>query len=772
MLKKSLTALIISFLMVNQMVSAQIPVGTWRDHFSYIQATAVVKAGNKMFCSTPYALFYYNLEDNSIEKLSRTNGLSDFGVSAINYHVETDILLVAYQNANLDFIEGNNIYNLPDIKNKQIQGSKKINQIVFEGKFAYLSCGFGIVVIDTEKREVKDTYYIGPNASSINVYSTAFDNNYIYAATESGIYFALKTNPNLANYNEWQKMQTLTFPDGKYTSIINFNSAILANYVNPSTNTSIIYKQNGVVWNEIYNDGKLITRMNSSNNNLFFIEEKAIKQFNNNFIKENEITNYGFSGAEPFDAYIDVDEQIYIADKYYGLVVAKGNSAYQPIAPNGPFNNNVADIDIQKGKVWIAGGGHNSSGLNLGNYAQAYSYMDESWSSNILWDSNARDFVKILVNPYNPSQVYAAAWGAGLYEFSNSKLVKNYNALNSTLQSIITGEDYIRIGGLLLDQSQNLYMTNTAVSSPISVKTNDGKWYSYNYPAISGYGHIGEIIETINGDKWVQLAKGGGLFAFNDNNTFDNLSDDNYRRFSLYDETGAVVTNEVLSMATDHDNVVWIGTDQGVFTYYNPQNVFDGKNFYAERIKIIEVNNTDTLVQFLLTKEKITAIAIDGANRKWFGTESSGAYLMSADCQKEISHFTTSNSKLVSNQIITIEVDGKSGEVFFGTNQGIVSFKGTATIGDDSFTNAYVYPNPVRENYTGPITITGLASNVNVKITDVSGQLVYETTAFGGQAIWNGNNYTGKRVGTGVYLVFCTDENGDKTKVLKLLVIN
>ena len=208
--------LLLLFVKVNG-INAQIPVDEWRDHFPYITATSVLKANDRIFCLTPHALFYYNLEDNSVEKLSRASGLSDVGTSAMAYNDENELLLVAYENANLDFIQGSNISNLSDIKNKLIQGNKKIYHIEFQGSLAYLSCGFGIVVIDTDKREVKDTYYIGPNASSIEVYSITFDDKYIYAATESGIYFADKNSPGLVDFNIWQKITTLPFPDGKYT---------------------------------------------------------------------------------------------------------------------------------------------------------------------------------------------------------------------------------------------------------------------------------------------------------------------------------------------------------------------------------------------------------------------------------------------------------------------------------------------------------------------------------------------------------------------------
>jgi len=767
--RQIITSLLLLLFGTNEL-QAQIPVGGWRDHFPYIQAIAVVKTQDKVFCSTPYALFYYNLEDNSVEKLSRSNGLSDIGTCALAYSEEKDLLLVAYENANLDFIQGNSISNLSDIKNKAIQGNKKIYHIEFQGNLAYLACGFGIVVIDMDKKEVKDSYYIGPNASSIEVYSIAFDNEYIYAAAESGVYFANKNSPSLVDFNTWQKVSTLAFPNGKYTSVINYESQILVNYLNTADNTSIVYKQNGLNWSEVYNLGTFVKKINKANGSLFIVENSQVKILNSNLTESSTITDYGFASPQPNDCIQDEQGTIYIADNASGLVVNQ-NDSYSSVIPNGPYNNHVTDIDAHNNLVWIGGGGRTPFWSNLYRYAEAFSFKDERWRSNILWNSSARDFVKILINPKNPSQVFAGAWGAGIFVFDNNELTITYNETNSSLQSITPGEEIINIGGMVIDEAQNLYATNSGVSSPISVKTAEGNWYSYNYPNISGYGTIGEIINTQYDHKWVQLARGGGVFAFNDNATPDDTDDDQTRRFSIFDENGQVVTNEVFSIAEDDEGVIWVGTDQGVFTYYNPQNVFSGDNFYADRIKVVD-NSNDTVVQYLLAKETVTSIAVDGANRKWFGTENSGVFLMSADGQKEIFHFTTENSKLISNTISSIAIDGKTGEVFFGTGIGIVSFKGTATKGDDSFSNAYVYPNPVRETYSGPITITGLAKDVNVKITDISGQLVYETTAFGGQAIWDGKNFSGRRVNTGVYLVFCTDEQGDKTKVLKLLFIN
>lgn len=762
----------ILILLLQNFVKAQIPVGTWRDHLPYTQAKNILQQKNKIFCATPYALFYYNTDDYSINTLSITNGLSDIGTSAINYSGEIDLMVVAYSNANLDFIQGNEVTNLNDIKLKQIQGDKNIYQIVFNDSKVYLACGFGIVVANPEKPEIEDTYYIGDQASAVQVFSISFDTDYIYAASGQGIYYADKNSTNLIDYNTWAKETQLPDNNGKYMDIVNFHGQLFVNYFNQAENTSYILKKEDNIWKPFYNSGKIIKRLKISNNELFIIEENQIISYDETLSLKRQVVSYGTAAPRANDCIIGTNGNLYIADEVLALVVDDNSGKqFESIMPNSPYSNHVDDIATAGSEVWVAGGGRNVAWGNLYRPAAAFSFTDEHWRSNILWNSAARDFVKIVVNPLNTGQIFAGSWGAGVFELTNNELVNEYNDQNSTLQSIKPGEQYIRIGGLALDDGQNLWVTNAGVSAPISVKTNNGDWYSFNYPQISGYDRIGDIIVTQNNNKWVQLANGGGLFAFNDNYTPGDMGDDQSRRFFPFDENGELITKEIFSMAEDKDGVIWVGTDQGVVTYYSPQNVFSGDGFYADRIKLVD-ENIDSLYHYLLGKEKITAITIDGANRKWFGTENSGVYLMSEDAREEIFHFDTENSPLYSNTITDIAINDKTGEVFIGTTLGLISFKGTATEGDYGYTDAYVYPNPVRENYKGLITVTGLSPDVNVKITDVGGRLVYETTAFGGQAIWNGKNFDGQRVKTGVYLIFCTDDAGEHKKVLKLLFIN
>jgi len=264
---------------------------------------------------------------------------------------------------------------------------------------------------------------------------------------------------------------------------------------------------------------------------------------------------------------------------------------------------------------------------------------------------------------------------------------------------------------------------------------------------------------------------GHGLFAFNVNGTFGDESDDEYKKIDVKDVNGKIITNNVYCLAEDNSGNVWVGTDKGVVVYYNAYRVFTSDQFYAQQI-IVPRNDGSGLADILLGTEIVTAINIDGANRKWIGTAKSGVFLLSDDGIDQIHNFTTENSPILSNNIMDIAIDGKLGEVFIATDKGIISYRSTATDANEYFTDVYVYPNPVREDFSGDIVITGMIEEASIKITDISGNIVYETTSLGGQAIWDGRNFSGDKVSTGVYLVFCTNEDGSKTHITKLLIIN
>jgi len=197
-MKKFTLIIFVSLFAIN--ASSQIAIGQWRDHLPYKKGMAVTEGGGYVYCATEDAVFTLNKADNTFEKLSKVSGLSDVGVSDVKYNNYNGVVLVSYANGNLDLIENKSIYNISDIKRSGIVANKRINSIYYLGKYAYLACGFGIVKFDTDRKEVSDTYYIGTNGGYIDILDITTDNNFIYAATDSGIYRASFSAPNLADY--------------------------------------------------------------------------------------------------------------------------------------------------------------------------------------------------------------------------------------------------------------------------------------------------------------------------------------------------------------------------------------------------------------------------------------------------------------------------------------------------------------------------------------------------------------------------------------------
>jgi len=762
----------ILFLAVNKL-DAQIALGKWRDQQPYSHAEKVIEVENKIYCSTTGGLFSFNKEYGDFEKISKVTGLSDIGISTLVYNEENKILLIGYSNGNIDLIKNNQIYNIPDIKRKQITANKKINNVLFINQYAYLSCSFGIVVLDIDKYEIKDTYLIGETGNYIEINEIAFDGTFLYAASEFGIYKADINSSNLASFTNWNKLQDIPNYNKSYSAIKSFNNKLIANY-NESTTNDIIYLYNGTNWSIL--DTSMHVKNNSIhiyNNKIIISSNYQVNIFDEQIINLNKIDWYLDAQVNSKDAIIGLDGIIWIADYNIGLVKFSEGWKFEKLHPSGPKNNEAVSMSVKGGNLWVTAGGVDASYGNLWKEFNMYNFSNEKWTnfdnSNLGNTNGVLDPYKVIVNPKNPNQLFVATWGTGIVEINNNKINSIYKDNNSSLQTIYeTGSPYVRIAGICFDQNDNLWCTNQLVASPISVKKTDGSWKSFSLGGFINWPRIGEIISTIYNHKWVVLNSGGGVFILDDNGTIDNDADDKYKKISITDNNNNAISNEVYSIVEDKSGYIWIGTSQGAVVYYSPENFYTGEGFYAQR-PIITLNG-DTA--YLLKNEIVTCIAVDGADRKWMGTLNSGVFLISPDGTEQILNFNESNSPLYSNSIVSIAIDDLTGEVYFGTNRGIISYRSDAIDGKNGYGNIYAYPNPVRETYDGPITITGLIEDSNVKITDISGHLVYETTSMGGQAIWNGKTFSGDRVHTGVYLIFCSDKNAQKTKVAKLLFIN
>lgn len=737
----------------------------WRDHLSYSRPFRVIEANQRIYCATESGLFYFDKTDNSLNKLTRIQGLSDFSVSALAYDPSSGLLIIGYDNGNIDLVKGKTIQNIADIKIKTTLGDRKISNIFIRSSQAYLACGFGIVVLNLQKKEISDTYYIGPGGSQLPINDIGADNNYLYAATDQGLRKALISDPNLVDYSHWTLISDIPNNAGRFTAVEYLGQIVYAIYKADQPAEDKIYFSSGSGWNE------LLTGTAGNYASIRTSYKQLVVCSGNHGLLFSSAGNKtrDFYYGDPVDAILDKDGNCWITDTYTGLIRVDAANQLTTFRPNGPPSPKAFSLASAPGKIVLLGGAINSSWNNTYTPAEISYFQNQTWKQ--IATDTFRDPISVATDPSNPSHLYIGSWGYGLLELQNNAPFKLYNEANSSLQTIIPNDKYVRIAGLAFDPLGNLWITNSGVANPISVRKPGGDWKSLPYASRINADMLGKILITRNNIKWVILPRGNGLFAFDDKGTPDNPDDDQTRKFGVSDQYGNTINNYIYSIAGDLDGNIWVGTAAGPVVYYNPDGVFTGDNFYASQV-IIPRKDGSGLGDILLSTETITAIAVDGANRKWFGTQNSGAFLMSSDGTSQIYHFTTDNSPLFSNTINDIAIEPLTGEVFFATSRGLISFRSTANAGNETFGKVYAFPNPVRPGYEGDIVIAGLIRNTRVKITDVSGNLVYETTSLGGQAVWNGKNFDGHRVATGVYLVFCSSEDGSQTAITKLLFIH
>jgi len=763
--------LLLTLLAVMPAMAQDLGIGQWRDHLPYNKATAIALGDDKVFAATPNSIFFYDLDDLSIGRKNKVNGLSDVGLSSIAYSAEEKTLVIAYSNTNIDLIKGENIINIPDIKRKQILGNKTINKVVIYGKYAYLACGFGIVVLDIEREEIHDTYYIGPLGTQVNVLSlTLGEDNRFYAATEKGIYSADK-NSNLAYYINWEKDTTLPAPDIRYNHVAYFSGRLYANSSTGAWDSDSMYVRNGANWQYFMpQNHSNRTCMRVSGDRLLVCNFLTIDVFRPDGTLQTSYYSYNPGNIRPNDAQFDEDGNLWVADNDQGMWKVSPQAVGEQFLINGPVSSQVAAMDISGTTLWAVPGGRNASFGNLYRSAQFYTLEDETWKSYTNTNSPflpaMRDILCVATDPQDGNHAFLGSWGYGLLEMNDGELVNTYLPSNSSLQPSINAQDLVFTGGLAFDADRNLWVTNSTAPNVLSVRKVNGEWKSYNLKTFGTGVDVGAIVVDKSNQKWMQM-RDLSLIVFNDNNTLDNTADDQVHKLTNAAGNGDLPGNGIASFAVDKEGQLWLGSDQGVAVIYSPENVFEGGNFDAQQVMIEE----EGYLHPLLETEAVTAIAINGNNEKWLGTDKSGVFLMSADGSEEIHHFTEENSPLLSNSITGIRV-ASDGEVFIGTANGIVSYKDASQPPSEELDSVYVYPNPVREDYTGPIAISNLVAESSIKITDMSGNLVWETESEGGRVVWDGKDLDGDRVMTGVYLVFITNPDGSKKSVTKLLFIN
>ncbi len=492
--------------------------------------------------------------------------------------------------------------------------------------------------------------------------------------------------------------------------------------------------------------------------------------YNKSGILEAGYYTYSPGTIRPHDALKDKEGKLWIADFEHGLWSIGTDYIGSNYTFDGPSSYMVAAMDISGKQLWAVPGGRNGSFSNLYRAAQCYTLANHTWTSFGYPNSSEfealRDLLCIAVDPSGSDHAFIGSWGYGVLEFEKGTLKQIYTTDNSSLQYVPGyGNGFIRIGGVAFDQNNNLWVTNSSAPNILSILKPGGEWKSYNMGDQGTAIDVGGIVIDNENQKWMQL-RDFGLFVFNDNNTPDNTADDRKKKLTGSDGLQNLEASNIACMAMDREGQLWLGTDQGVARIYSPGNVFTGGDYEAQKVMIDEAG-----YQYpLLETEAITAITVNGNNEKWIGTEKAGVFLMSADGSTELMHFTETNSPLFSNTIQSIKI-ASDGEVYFATSLGIVSYKDYKVEASASLDSLYIYPNPVRPEYQGPVYIRNLVNESNVKISDVTGAMVWQTQAQGGQVIWDGKNIEGRKVNTGVYFIFVTNSDGSQKKVGKVLFV-
>lgn len=779
---RNMLLLILFIIVGNLQMEAQsgLAIGQWRSHLPHILGQWVTQSEDKVFYATEWSIVSFDKTEFSTDYLSTVDGLSNTGIRLIRYVPGSDILIVVYNNSVIDLVKPDEIFTINQIRNFQgIVGEKVIYDIAVENdSIVYLAANYGVSKLNINANQFAFTTFTGIDTRSVHTFAEG-----LYIATDEGVYRTPENNPNIADITTWEWLgQAQGFPPIYETNVL----ALYDDHLYLNINDTLFRAKDDKLERVHFEPGFQLQFLSAEGEHLLAGYRCVSGCSRGKVLYFNANNTFGTLAANCVDipnyAVEDANGRVWFGDQFrdFRMVNNLTDANCNIMTLNSPYSEFSREMAVYNNQLWVASGGVNQT--------FSYRFLDHGFASLIdgQWsiynrftrdeikgeDPNDQnddlfDFLTIAIHPAN-GKVYAGSFFEGLIEFDGEKMTL-YNDKNSTLNNAVGDTQRTRVSGLAFDEDNNLWVANHTADRPISVLKNDGEWQSFR--PTCNVTEVHQMVIDQSGYKWlVTTSTSSGLLVF-DEGELDNLTDDRCRVFTTNNSN--LPTNIANCLAVDLDGDVWVGTAQGVIIFECGSNVFDEQCQGTARV--VELDGFGAL---LLSTQEIQTIAIDGANRKWVGTKN-GVFLLSPTGEEQIAHFTTSNSPLFDNNITDIAINNETGEVFIGTDKGIIAYQSEATEGGRvNRSNVEVYPNPVRPEYTGPIAIKGLARDANVKITNVNGQLMYETQAQGGQAIWDGLDYNGRRAASGVYLVFSTTNarfsgfgNPDAV-VAKIVVIN
>jgi len=735
-------------------------VGTWKYYRAYQNATIVAETPHLVFAVYDGSLLSYNPDDKEVKLYSTQTGLSDINIQLMAYCSECNALVLVYDNANIDIFMGENeIYNLSFIKDDLYIQNKTIYNLEIIGKYAYISTAFGIVVVDIAQKEIKETYRLDVVTRSVCLWG-----DYLFAATNDGIKMA-SVSSNLLDKDSWKPYGDLT---------ISAADAIWVKKILVFNNHLVIG-----IWGNVYYLASPQSIVNLSNN------FRQMGVFNNQLIiaSPGQVSFYSdFNQVQQLSLDIQAFDCLNSPNRYWVGLAGDGglaaidkqdNAAGYEMAVDGikvdsPKRNLNFFMTFAAGKLLITGGGRSAARSNIAGTLMVYenghwTNFDENKIAQDAGLPSCTDLMSVAVDPTNTNHYFVGSWGEGLYEFVNNQLVNRHDSRNTNGKLQFANPNDTRITGLVYDKNNNLYMVNGDVQNGMASLSADGQWQNYFIQPLSENPYPDRILIDHNNYKWLNIWRvHSGVIVLDENNQMVGFS--NTFQDQLETNIGATA---YLCMAETSDGTVWMGTDIGLIYFLSPQQV-NNKTCYRIVSKDQYGENF-----YPLLNEKINAIAIDGGDRKWLGSENSGVFLVEqSGGETNIENFNTSNSPILSNRINSIAINNETGEVFIGTDKGLCSYMSHVTPGKPDFSSGvHAFPNPVRPATNTQVSITGLMQNSIVKITDVAGNLLNQGQSTGSLYTWNLTNRSGQTVKAGIYLVFAASPDGSQGVVTKIMVI-
>lgn len=756
---------------------------SWIGHFSYLDIKEVVYGEAKFYAASENAIFSYDPLTNELSTITTINGLSGELISTIYYSNQYELLLIGYENGLIEIYNELNqeLLKVIDIVAKTTipSSQKKINHFNETDEVVFIATDYGISVYNLNDLEFGDTYYIGTNGSQIKVNQTAVYNNEIYAACGSneGIKKASLSDPNLINFQFWTTLITGTFtnitPLGTQLYTVNSNNRI--------------FEISGTNLNPLFVYPQAVTELKVSDNSLLVTTLLKVYEYSEGFnLASVYSTNLEFETN--FTSALSIDGVIYIGTTDYGVLKSQATSVsvYDEIHPQGPLLNSAFSIEYGYNDLWVTFGAYTSSFNPYPLNKRGISRLRNTEWHNISYDSIQRTIEsdvyvlnEISINPLDPNHVFVSSFHSGLLDVKIEESIELLDQSNSGLESIASNVT-VRVSGTAFDNDANLWVLNSIIQKPLKrYNPTTNQWTSYDFSSIisdpmSDENGFSELVIGPDGTKWIGGLK-KGLIGFNENGTvLKNINDE---------DIANLPSTAVKALALDKNNVLWIGTYKGLRVLYNTSSFFTEEVVRTEPIIILE----DGLPQELLAQQFITDIIVDGSNNKWISTADAGVFYVSSDGQNTIHHFTKDNSPLPSNGVNDMALDSENGVVYFGTTRGLVAFTTGGSRTMETLEDIYVYPNPVRPGFNmeeDKIKIKNISENVNIKITDIEGNLVaeaqsnvnlryknYNLEIDGGTAYWNGKNLANNTVASGVYLVLFFDFDTLETIVSKIMII-